>query len=479
MIDPITQALQSCEGKDEIRVRHLIVGSGVGGSISADWHSRKQDGVLVVEEGPDVSELPKPTTLAHCMEGLWREGGIVPVESNARFVFAEGRTLGGGSMVNAGILHRLPEPIRADWEQRYQIKHYRRKDLEPHFQAAENLCKASPSEEALSKQASVFKEGAERKGWEMTTPATTIGASSEGGTKRQSMRATYLKRAAAQGTKFLTRCRVIRLNIQGRAATSAEAEHTHPDGTRHRLRIFFDQLTVACGALQTPLLLQRSGIKKHIGTTLRFHPTLRITAAFEERIIPWSTLMSPVQIKTLAPELSFGLSLSWPPHLATSLTPEWPRSRPLLHQLEQLSMYYVATRSHGTGSAKPIGDRHYRVGYRLTPDDLRWLNQGYNHLSSLLHEAGAKTLIGSVRPQANRELPLLAKDMFAMSIHAFSSCPMGERTDCPVDSRGYLKALTNVRIQDASLLPEAPTVNPQLSIMATVLRNLALGESSV
>ncbi len=477
MSDPIRNALVVCGKETERRVRHLIIGSGVGGSLCADWHTKQGQAVLVLEEGPDISELASPPTLQTCMQGMWREGGIVPVESNARFVFAEGRTVGGGSMVNAGILHRLPEPIRADWESRYKIERYRQADLEPFFQAAEDACATPPTQSALPAQAELFRVGALKQGWESVAPLTTIGAQTDGTVRRQSMRATYLAQAAKQGATILTRCRAYRIQIENESSINVCAEHTHPDGSKHVVTIHCEQLTLACGALQTPLLLQRSGITRGIGQTLRFHPTLRITAAFDQVVEPWKDLMSAIQIKALAPELSFGMSLSWPAHLAASLMPQWPASQAWLSSLKHMAMYYVATPSHGTGRLQSVGRSHYRVRYHLGAEDLRWLEQGYRHLENLLRSAGATYLAGSLRPGAEMARPFRAQDLFAMSIHAFSSCPMGERDDCPVDSYGRLKGFKRISIQDASLLPEAPTVNPQLSIMATVLRNLTLGQN--
>jgi choline dehydrogenase-like flavoprotein len=49
---------------------------------------------------------------------------------------------------------------------------------------------------------------------------------------------------------------------------------------------------------------------------------------------------------------------------------------------------------------------------------------------------------------------------------------MGERPDLPVDSFGRLRAEPGCMVNDASLLPTAPGVNPQGSIMAIARRNV-------
>jgi len=54
-----------------------------------------------------------------------------------------------------------------------------------------------------------------------------------------------------------------------------------------------------------------------------------------------------------------------------------------------------------------------------------------------------------------------------MTIHMFSSCPMGEARDrCATDSFGQVHGHRNLFVNDAGLLCTAPGVNPQGSVMA-------------
>jgi choline dehydrogenase-like flavoprotein len=59
------------------------------------------------------------------------------------------------------------------------------------------------------------------------------------------------------------------------------------------------------------------------------------------------------------------------------------------------------------------------------------------------------------------------------TVHAFSSCPIGERADrCAADSYGRLFRSDNLYVNDASMLPDSPGVNPQGSVMAFSRRNV-------
>ena len=72
------------------------------------------------------------------------------------------------------------------------------------------------------------------------------------------------------------------------------------------------------------------------------------------------------------------------------------------------------------------------------------------------------------------KLPEILPDGLAslMTIHLFSSCPMGEdQSKCAADSFGRVHGFKNLFINDASLLCTAPGVNPQGSIMALARRN--------
>jgi choline dehydrogenase-like flavoprotein len=102
-------------------------------------------------------------------------------------------------------------------------------------------------------------------------------------------------------------------------------------------------------------------------------------------------------------------------------------------------------------------------------------------LSQILFESGAVELYPSLaRGPVLRcngcleKLPEILPDGLAslMTIHLFSSCPMGEdQSKCAADSFGRVHGFKNLFINDASLLCTAPGVNPQGSIMALARRN--------
>lgn len=59
------------------------------------------------------------------------------------------------------------------------------------------------------------------------------------------------------------------------------------------------------------------------------------------------------------------------------------------------------------------------------------------------------------------------------TIHLFFSAPMGEdEATTATDSFGKLRGVENLYVNDASLFPASPAVNPQGTVLAIARRNV-------
>jgi choline dehydrogenase-like flavoprotein len=127
------------------------------------------------------------------------------------------------------------------------------------------------------------------------------------------------------------------------------------------------------------------------------------------------------------------------------------------------------------------GYRDPLVRYHLSDADLTELAGGLRDLCRCLFAAGATTIYPCVAgaPALCHEgdLSLLPDRLHPahanlMTVHLFSSCPMGERREwSTADSFGRVHGERNLWIADASLLPGPPSVNPQGTVMAIARRN--------
>lgn len=92
---------------------------------------------------------------------------------------------------------------------------------------------------------------------------------------------TWLRDAYQHGAKFLDRSKVQRVLTKNGKAIGVEVVVHY----EHKVTIYADKVVVAAGSLQTPGVLQRSGLKnKNIGRHLRIHPCCITIGFFDHDI---------------------------------------------------------------------------------------------------------------------------------------------------------------------------------------------------
>ena len=467
----------------------LVIGSGAGGATTAAVLAEAGIDVLVVEEGAWVDQDSVVPFSLDQMDRQYRSGGVTVALGRPSIAYTEGRCAGGGTEINSGLYRRPSESTLHRWRTSYAIRDF----TDDEFYA---LCEEA--EQALSVQmvpgrhtpaSERLRRGAAALGWQhdeiprwMTYPDGDDAAAGQ----RQSMTRTYLPRAVAAGARLLCEHRVDRLIFDRDRALRAEL--TGPDGSP--CTIDFDRVVVCAGAIQTPALLQRSGLRRLIGKALAVHPTVKLAARFDEAINVVDDV--PVhQVKEFSPELSFGGSASHPGLVALALTDNWTEMRHAVTAWPEIAVYYAAITSEGRGRVAALpGLRDPLVTYRLTRRDRDLLGQGLARLALVMLEAGAREVYPSfqrapiVRSRADlADLTgrFSAVTASVMTVHLCSTVPMGsDRSKAAADSFGLVHGAANVYVNDASLLPDAPGVNPQASVMAIALRNARrlVGEAS-
>jgi choline dehydrogenase-like flavoprotein len=294
------------------------------------------------------------------------------------------------------------------------------------------------------------------------------------------MTRTLLPRAVGAGARVLPSTRVTRLRRRHGRVAAVDCVRRHPDGSSERVEIVCDHVFACAGAVQTPALLQRSGIVRGVGTGLRMHPTIKIVARFarpiDHDVVPMHRVVE------FSPFIAIGGSASRRGHVGLALADAGAVDSPALADWASCFVYYAAIRSDGVGRVRALpGLASPLVTYRLTDADLARLARGLVHLGELLLAAGAVELYPSIDGgPVVRHVDELVRWWDAvdrrrtslMTVHLTSTVRMGEDPRrAAADSFGVVRGVANLRVNDASLVPDAPGVNPQASIMTIALRN--------
>lgn len=474
--------------QQHIRCEIAVVGSGPGGSITACLLAEAGCDVLLIEEGPYLPlESCTPFSLDEMVQ-KYRNSGLTVAMGPPKIQYAEGQCVGGGSEVNSGLYYRTPVDILEKWRQEFEVEALNEDDLLPHFEVCEhdvNVCYMPGKPPAASLK---LHEGATHLGWKsIEVPRwfrykEPVKPTDVPKGTRQSMTKTFIPRALQAGCQLLANTKVQSIRYEGKKWL-VKGYHSPSNFPSRSLEIEAETVFIACGAVHTPALLRRSGITHNIGNSLQMHPTVKIIAQFPDQLNSADMGVPVHQVKEFAPKFSFGCSISSVPYLALGMNDHPQYLHEVNQHWQEMAIYYAMITGSGCGTVRCLpGYRDPLVRYRITDEDMINLSEGLRQLCLLLFEVGAIALYPSITNGSRltdhmdlKQLPdsLSRKLTNLMTIHLFSSCPMGEnKTICATDSFGKVHGFENLYVADASLLCTAPGVNPQGSIMAIARRNV-------
>ncbi len=470
------------------RVRHdcevLVIGSGPGGATSAALLAEAGRDVLMVEEGGHFGPDSAPAYSMAEMDQKYRNGGLTPAFGQTKVTYVEGRCVGGGSEINAALAHPPMASTLEDWAQRFRIDRFSLDELAPHFEAVERECSVRSMPGPLDPASQVIRDGGDALGWASSEVQRFWSYPPEGGRGvRQSMAVTLVPRVLAAGGRLLPRTSIRKLRIRGGEARAAIGHTLLPDGRRERVEIRFREVFLCGGPTQTPLVLRRSGVRGAVGDNLRLHPMVRVAARFD-RVVNDPAAGVPVQqVVQFKPDLTIGCSHAALPHLVMWLGGQVEDREAKLERWPEIALFYVLVTGRGRGRVRNVpGFDEAFTSYPCDDQDLASIGDGLHKLGRLLFEAGAVELFNPIPGGASITRPgeleqlrsgLPHGKLTVSTIHLFGTCAMGEADRCVVDSWGRLRGVSNLLVNDASILPDCTGVNPQLTLMAVARRNLA------
>jgi choline dehydrogenase-like flavoprotein len=462
----------------------IVIGSGPGGAVTACRCAEAGKSVLMIEEGQDLPLESAPHFSREEILQKYRNAGVNVGFGAAKVVFVEGRCVGGGSEINRGLYHRTPASVLDRWRHDYRVDALALEELTPHFEACEAVARVEYLPGAAPRLSTRLDEGAQKLGWSslevprlyVYAPDAATGAPG----RKQSMSETFVPRfLKAGGTLMADTCAMKLTRTSGRWTVHARGNGAAgPRPIALKAKTIF----VAGGAVQTPWLLRRSGLKRHVGDNLRFHPMLKVVALFADEVNTPGELEPVHQIKEFDPRFSMGCSMSKRPALALAMAAHPDVIDAVDRDWRRMAIYYVQT-TGGIGKVRSLlGFRDPLVRVALGPADLKELADGLARLAEVLFAAGATAVYPSIpgypvlKSLADvKRLPetLSPKQANATALHLFSSCPMGEDTNkCAANSFGRVHGAESLYLADASLLCGPTVVNPQGTVMAIAHRNV-------
>ena len=480
-------------GEVSVECDVVIVGSGAGGATMAAELAEAGVEVVVIEEGGYHPTESFRAESVRALRTLYRDGGGGMTVGRPSVLFAEGRCVGGSTVVNGGMSWRTPSRVLERWAAEEAVRAMSERDMEPYFARAEARHSVGLQDpETIGRDSELLKAGAEARGWAVVpnrrnqlhcagTNSCLSGCPT--GAKR-SMLVTSVPRALALGARLFADCRVDRITRAGRTATGLVGHFRRPGSPRLTVRA--RTVVVAGGAIQTPALLARSGLRSasgQLGRNLSLHPNANVVAFFDSDVTGWHGVHQAFQVREFVSEGLILTADNLPPPMLAAMLPAYGRELgELMADYNQVVTAGPLVTDSGAGRVRNVPGLGTQVFYRLTDAAAARLVRGVELTAEALFTAGARRVLlpfdgaPEVRsPDQLRTLlarPVPKASMQVYSIHLMGTARMSEDPRRGVtDSFGAVHGVSGLLVADASLFPGPLGINPMETVIALAMRN--------
>ncbi len=477
----------------------VIVGSGAGGGATAAVLAAAGLDVIVLEAGGYYDDQDFEGSELQALTRYYMAAPAGSVDQSVSLI--AGSCLGGGTVVNYTTSFRTPDEVRAEWAS-FGVPGFTSEDYTASLDAVTERLGVSQEYNEPSTRERKLQEGCVKLGWHIDAMPRGVRRCAQGkecgycglgcrvGAK-QSVVKTWLVDAHKAGTRLVVGTKVSRVLSEAGGATGV----TGVTAAGHHLTVRSRAVVVACGALHTPALLKRSGLKNpNIGKNLYLHPATAVFGVFDEELKPWEGVMQALYSDQYR-DLHDGYGLKYEtaanhPHLFLQFAP-WLGARhhfELMQALSNTAPVGVLLRDRDGGEVRVGRDGEPIIRYKLSPFDAGHLRTGIDGAAQILEAAGAQRIysgqsrwVGYEPGRAGSRQQFMA-DADAVgygagqcplaSFHIMGTARMGGTPASSVcDPTGQTWELRDLYVSDGSAFPTPSGVNPQISIQAIAHMN--------
>ncbi|XP_021754415.1 long-chain-alcohol oxidase FAO4A-like [Chenopodium quinoa] len=496
----------------------VVVGSGSGGGVVAGVLAAAGYKVVVLEKGDyyarkNLSLLEGPT-----LDQMYEGAGLLSTRDLGVMILA-GSTVGGGSTINWSASIRTPPHVIQEWANVHELEIFNSTLFK---EALDVVCKKMEVQNEITEEGfsnAVLRKGCKELGYTTVDIPRNAPVDHFCGWccfgckdgRKNSTCETWLKDVVDSGNgAILTGCEVEKVLYERKRGRDRETANgvvfkLKTDGSsNHDLCVVKAKATIiACGALNTPALLKKSGLTNpNIGRNLHLHPVVMAWGYFPEEPLSSPLLLEEEKVwpekdrKSYEGSIMTTMSIdesksrfviqtpSLHPGIFATLMP-WISGLDMKHRMTKFSRtthLFALARDVGSGT---ISNDPFDIKYKLDSIDESNLKKGLEKTLRILKAAGAEE-IGThhhsgarinVKKTSNHEFEKFVKressrdirglSMPVASAHQMGSCKMGvsPRTSV-VNQRGEIWEVEGLYLADSSVFPTALGVNPMVTVQA-------------
>ena len=465
---------------EDLSCDFLIVGSGAGGSVAAKELTSKGKDCILLEEGNYFKMDHFKGSIKNSMSQAWRNSGFTPIVGNPNIAFGEGMCLGGGTFVNGGLIWRTPSKVLDKWEK--FIDGYSQNNLKDHFNLIEkNLeVKIENNDDGLNKDSQIIFDHAKKKNIKtLFVPRAlkyckrqnncSTGCSSKG---KISVVEGYLSKVE-NNLRIFTNSKVTKIYSKDNKIDYVEVKNKNDNSIK---KIRCNNLVLACGATQTPFLLNKSFGRNISDAKMKIHLNLRLGAKFKENIYPDKGTIFTTQIQEYLDDGVIFMSSNINKSLfaSSNLKMSSEELKSYLREFDKMSNFVLQVRPESKVNLRNLLNVPI-MSFSLSDSDLEMIKKYLIYFSNFLFECGFEEIIlpfeknykfNSIKKARDRIEYVKKRELEMISVHGMGSLPISKSNENFFDNDAKSRLFNNLYCVDASILPTNIGESPQGTIMA-------------
>ncbi|XP_049376273.1 long-chain-alcohol oxidase FAO4A-like isoform X1 [Solanum stenotomum] len=494
----------------------VVVGSGSGGGVIAGILANAGHKVLVLEKGSYLARTNLSLLEGTSMDQMYLGSGLL-VTQDMDIMLLAGSTVGGGSTINWSASIQTPQHVLKEWSESYNLKLF---ESELYKEGMKIVCEKMGVQSEIEDegfQNMILRKGCQELGYPVETIPTNAPSDHYCGWcsmgckdgKKKGTAETWLVDLVKSGNgAILPECEALEVIHEKKNDNSGKSKaigvafaFQNIEGMREICMVKSKVTIVACGALSTPSLLKRSGLKNpNIGRNLHLHPVVIAWGYFPDSPSTSNEIWPKAEKKSYEGGImtamskvvanfegsGYGAIIQTPglhPGMFSALMP-WVSGLDIKMRMRKYSRTaYIFALARDKGSGEALSP--YSVSYKLDQTDEENLKAGLEKTLRILAAAGAEE-IGTqqekgrslkVNEASLKEFERFVKEESSIEIgkhsvpicsaHQMGSCRMGvDPKTSVVNSKGETWEVEGLFLGDSSVCPTAIGVNPMVTIQA-------------
>lgn len=475
-------------GDDGIECDVVVIGTGAGGGVVGRELADRGYAVVFVEEGEHYRRDAFGMGAIDAHHKFYR--GALSLGNVAMPVFM-GRLVGGSTAINGGTCFRTPPWILDRWCEDLGTSEFTSDAMAKHFARVEDVLEVAPTEHRyIGPISGVMERGCNALGWHhfainRNAPGCNGSGFCDFGCRTGAKKGTdlgYVPPALERGSLLVTGLRADRVLLEGGRAVGIEGFAKNGRAIRVRAK----KVILAGGAIPTPLFLLKQGIgnrSEQVGRNLAVQPSTGFSALFDDEINGKNYVPQGYGCDEFLREGLLMMTAQADVNLSAVMFPfSGHRLMQLLEALPRVAQFALLVRDE-----LPNGRVWRDVGglpaitYNVKQKDAERMHRLMTLTAEMCIEAGARSFY-----PVNIRWPILEDkraferfrkyaptpgDIIWTSYHPMGTCKMGRDPKTSVVGLDHqVHDVPGLYVVDASTVPTALGVNPQLTIMAMATR---------